>query len=49
MVKLIDLSKCVNLKEFRMGYVKVPSVNFPKNTVLNIIDVNNSSIKKYRY
>ena len=43
--QLIDLTKCVNLKEFRMGYVKVPSVNFPNNTVLNVIDVNNSSIK----
>lgn len=43
--QLIDLTKCVNLKEFRMGFTKVPTVNFPTNTVLNIIDVNNSSIK----
>jgi hypothetical protein len=43
--QLLDLTKCVNLKEFNMAWTKINAVNFPKDTVLNSINVAESSIK----
>ena len=43
--QLIDLTKCVNLKEFDMSWTKVNAVNFPKDTVLNSMNLAESSIK----
>ena len=43
--QLLDLTKCVNLKEFNMAWTKINAVNFPKDTVLNKINLSESSIK----
>jgi len=41
----IDLTKCVNLKELNLSWTKLHAVNFPKDTVLNSINLAESSVK----
>ena len=43
--QLLDLTKCLNLKEVDISWTKINSVNFPKDTVLNKIVLAESSVK----
>jgi hypothetical protein len=43
--QLLDLTKCVNLKDLNISWTKINAVNFPKDTALNRVILNESSVK----